>query len=84
MTEEWKNERPRWCPYQDCKYRLRAQDAACVGYLPKPVPHDGDTNIYRLCLCEIFDGEEVFDLQINDSDIYHFRRLFDALQRGPA
>ena len=84
MTTEWKNERPVWCPHQDCKYRLRAQDAACVGYLATAVPHDGDMNIYRLCLCGVLPNNQVFDLQINDSDIYHFRRLFDALQRGPA
>jgi hypothetical protein len=54
-----------------------------VGYLPEPVPHDKDTNIYRLCLNGVLPGDLVFDLQMNDSDIYHCRRLFEALQRGP-
>jgi hypothetical protein len=83
MTE-WKNERPAWCLHQDCRYRLRAQDAACVGYLPEPAPHDEDFNIYRICLCGVLPDGKVFDLQFNDTDIYHFKRLFEALQRGPS
>ena len=76
MPEEWKNERPAWCTHEDCRYCLRAQDALCIGHLPEPVAHGPDTNIYRLCI----QAGEVFDLQLNDSDLFHFRRLFDALE----
>ena len=83
MTQEWKNERPEWCPHANCEYRLRAQDSACVGYLPLPIPHGEDSNDYRFCLNGALESGEVFDLMINDSDLYHFKRLFAALQRRP-
>ena len=79
----WKNERPEWCPHKDCKFKRRAQDAMCCGHLPKPEKHGDDTNIYRLCLNGVSDDGGVFDLQINRSDIYHFRRLFAALTEAP-
>lgn len=80
MAENWKNERPAWCPHEDCRYRLRAQDALCVGHLRVAVPHHEDNNTYRIC---INDEGDRFDLQINDSDIYHFKRLFEALSPTP-
>ncbi len=43
---EWKNERPKFCPHSDCGFVRRAMEAACVGMLPEPVPHDGDENYY--------------------------------------
>lgn len=76
-SETFPNERPKWCPHIDCQFCRRAQDSICVGVLPEPVPHEGDVNIYRLCLRM---GVEIFNLQMNDSDIYHFGRLFKALQ----
>jgi len=72
-----KNKRPAWCPHTDCKYHLSTQDLLCVGHLPEQIEHDGDVNIYRMCIncCG-----EVFDLQINDTDIYHLKRLLDSLK----
>jgi hypothetical protein len=81
MTWENKN-RPRWCPHQDCKFRLQFQDAMCGGELPDPAEHDGDFNHLRICLNGAADNGGVFDLQINRTDIFHLRRLFDSLQKA--
>lgn len=75
----WKQERPEWCPHRDCKFKRRAQDALCCGHLPEPVPHDEDFNIFRICLNGVAERGGVLDLQINKTDIYHFRRMFAAL-----
>jgi hypothetical protein len=83
MIEVWKNERPAWCPHLDCQFRLKAQDAMCAGHLPAPAEHDGDFNTGRLCLNGAADNGGVFDLQVNKSDLYHFRRLFKALEAAP-
>ena len=71
----WKQERPTWCPHQDCVFSRRSQDALCGGRLPKPEPHDGDENTHRLCI----KAGEVFDLQVNKTDLGYFRWIFDAL-----
>lgn len=80
MSEVWKQERPKWCPHISCLFRFRVTDTMCCGDLPEPEPHDGDVNIYRFCLNEAGDNGGVFDLQINNTDIYWFKRLFDKLQ----
>ena len=72
MTE-WKQERPDFCPHNDCLFKRRAMDDMCVGYLPKPEKHNGDINKYRWCLNGASDSEGVFDLQINDTDIWWFK-----------
>lgn len=54
-------------------------DAICVGHLPKPEPHDGDENIHRWCLNGAADNGGVFDLQINNTDLWWFRQMFSAL-----
>lgn len=81
--QTWKQERPSWCPHTDCNHRRRAMDNACVGALPEPAPHDGDVNHYRLCLCGVLPDDEVFDLQVNDSDLHWLRWLFSALHEDP-
>jgi len=82
MTE-YKQERPAWCPHQDCVFRRRVGDAMCGGQLPKPEPHDGDENTHRLCINEKQDPlaavTGVFDLQVNKSDLGWFRWVMDAL-----
>ncbi len=82
MTE-WKQERPEWCPFKDCKFKRRVQDAFCGGNLPKPEPHNADFNIYRICFCgsedyrvKGFEGE--FYL-VNDTDLGYIRWILDAL-----
>ncbi len=72
---EWGQQRPTWCPHQDCIFCRRSQDALCGGRLPKPVPHDGDENTHRLCIR----AGEVFDLQVNATDLGYFRWILDAL-----
>jgi len=55
-------------------------DALCAGKLPTPEPHDGDFNTHRICIAGVIMLEGgVFDLQVNTTDLYHFRRLFDAI-----
>ncbi|KKL46362.1 hypothetical protein LCGC14_2346290, partial [marine sediment metagenome] len=54
----------------------RSQDALCGGRLPKPEPHEGDENTHRLCVNTV---GEVFDLQVNKTDLGYFRWILDAL-----
>ncbi len=75
VVQSWTQERPSWCPHTDCLFRLRVQDSLCGGELPKPESHDSDENTHRLCI----NADEVFDLQVNRSDLYHFRRVLSAL-----
>lgn len=76
----WLQERPEWCPHQDCLFRRRGQDAMCCGVLPKPEPHGAGLNYYRLCLNGADKDGGVFDLQINDTDIWYFGKMFKALR----
>lgn len=77
---EWKQKRPNWCPHKKgCEYIMSVQAMICAGKLPEPEPHDGDFNTHRLCLKDALPNDEIFDLQINSGDIYHFRRVFDAI-----
>ena len=78
MTE-WKQERPTWCKHNDCVFARRTMDSACAGNLPKPVPHAGDMNIYRICIREILPNNEICDIQMNKTDLGWLRWLFDAL-----
>lgn len=81
ILESWEQERPKWCPHQDCIFKMRCQDAICGGHLPNPAPHDGDLNRYRFCLNGAADNGGVFDLQINHTDIFAFRKVLDAIDR---
>lgn len=77
---EWKQEKPAWCPHSHhCIFLMRVQDSLCAGKLPKPLPHDGDFNTHRICLTGALPNDEVFDLQVNKSDVYHFRRILNAI-----
>lgn len=78
MSEEWKQEKPGWCPHPECIFKRRVMDNICGGALPQPEPHDGDTNLYRICI-RMDDKMPIFDLQVNDSDLEWFRWIFDAL-----
>ncbi len=71
-------DRPLWCPHEDCSNLRTLQNLMCIGRLPKPVQHDEGFNDYRMCLDGADSTGDVFDLQINSSDIYNFRLLFDA------
>lgn len=79
LLTEWKQERPEWCPHSDCGFVRRAQDALCCGNLPKAEPHGEGFNIYRWCLNGADKGGDPFDLQINRTDIFWFRKMFNAL-----
>ena len=74
----WKQERPSWCPHNDCEYLRRVQDALCGGKLPTPESHDGDHNTHRMCQRDGDDGS-VYDWQVNATDLDGFRWIFDAL-----
>lgn len=51
----------------------------CAGNLPEPAPHKDDFNTYRFCLNGAEDNGRIFDLQVNNTDLWWFRWLFDAL-----
>ena len=72
----WKQERPEWCPHSNCLFAFRVTDAMCGGKLPEPEPHDRDFNTHRFCLNGASDSGGVFDLQINKTDIWWFKKLF--------
>jgi len=72
----YKQEKPTWCKHLDCIFQRRVLDVLCGGELPKPEPHNGDFNLYRVC---IRTNGEVFDLQVNNTDLDWFRWIFDAL-----
>lgn len=54
-------------------------DNVCGGHLPEPAEHDGDFNHHRFCLNGAADNGSVFDLRVNNTDLWWFRWLFDAL-----
>jgi hypothetical protein len=75
------NQRPEWCPHQNCQYRLQTQDAACVGELPVPDPHGPDFNTHRLCLRGAEDdGQWAFSMTINGSDAWNLGRLLQVVR----
>ena len=71
----YKQEKPAWCTHQDCIFQRRVLDDLCGGKLPKPEPHNGDINLYRICIRT----DEVFDLMVNNSDLDWLRWIFDSL-----
>lgn len=71
--------KPKWCPHQDCKFLMNNQDLMCVGILSKPEPHGNDVNTHRFCLDERETGHGIHDLQINKTDAWYFKRLFDKI-----
>ena len=71
--------RPDWCPYRNCKILRTLQDKMCAGELPKSIKHDDDFNTHRFCLFGVLKENEIFDLQVNKSDLYIFRLLFNAI-----
>ncbi len=72
------NERPSWCPHENCLIFRCFQDTMCSGRLPEPVPHGTDFNDSRICLRHALPNDEIFDLQINKSDTYWFKLLFEV------
>ena len=74
----WPQERPVWCPYQDCQFCIRSMDSMCIGELPEPQDHGGALNTHRICFRGAEDdGEWLHPMQINGSDVWHMRRLLD-------
>ena len=88
MTE-WKQERPNWCPHQDCIFKIRTQDAMCVGELQAPKDHGGVANTHRWCQRGApDDGEWLHSVAFNRGDAWTVIRVFEAvfkfeLYRGP-
>jgi len=75
MSTTRRQERPSWCVHGDCEFLRRAWDSLCGGRLPAPEGHEGDLNTHRLCI----NTGEVFDLQVNASDLWWFRWIFNAM-----
>ncbi len=76
------NKKPNWCPHANCIVLTCFQDKMCSGKMPKPEPHDNDFNTHRLCLKDSLPNNEIFDLQVNRTDMYHFGLIFDGLMRS--
>ena len=73
-------ERPKWCSHNNCIFKRAYQDCMCIGGLPKKVKHNKDYNTHRWCLKNVLPNREIFDLQINKTDIYWFTLLFKAIR----
>lgn len=80
MNKTWKQERPDWCPHLDCLFLRRAMDNICGGRLPQPESHNEDFNTHRFCLVDVLPEDEIFDLQINKTDIGWFEFIFQAIK----
>ena len=68
--------KPKWCPHSDCIFKRTYQNCLCIGKLPKKVLHGTDYNTHRWCIKNALPNDEIFDLQINRSDVYWFELLF--------
>lgn len=55
-------------------------DSICGGKLPVKEEHDGDYNTHRFCINRALPKDEVFDLQVNKSDIWWFSFIFEGLK----
>lgn len=64
--------RPIWCPHPSCTPVRSAQGSVCGGRLPAPESHGQDFNTHRLCIrTQPGDlGSDVFDLQVNATDLW--------------
>jgi len=76
---EWKQEKPAWCSHSKCSFLRRAMDSLCAGQLLKPEAHGGDFNTHRICMVGVLPKGEIFDLKVNTGDLYHCRRILDAI-----
>ena len=76
---ENKQYRPKWCPHDDCEFKIHSQNMMCCGTLPLPEVHDNDFNTYRLCLDTRETGHGIFDLQVNKTDLWNLKRIIKQL-----
>ena len=75
---DWKQERPEWCPHQDCRFCARSQDSICIGELPQSLDHAGVANTHRLCTRGAEDdGQWLHQVEWNRGDAWNFRRIID-------
>jgi len=81
-SQEWRQERPSWCPHRDCEFKKRAMDKLCSGRLPEPTSHDGDWNTHRLCINGVLPNNEVFDLMINKTDAWWLSYVLSEVVGG--
>jgi len=81
MGETFQQVRPDWCPHADCDYIASSQNKICKGVLPCPAPHGDGFNTHRFCLDTRESGHGVFDLQINNTDIFNIKRILSAAQK---
>lgn len=83
--EVCRQEKPKWCPHQECVFQRRAMDAICAGRLTAPIPHDGVMNTHRICINQVQDPDAskslIFDLQVNANDLDYFRWIFDSIDK---
>ena len=80
MTKTWKQERPTWCPEQECIFKRRAMDSICGGHLPAARPHNGDANTFNLCLR--VDGR-TDRYEMNKTDFWWLRYIMDGVEETP-
>lgn len=75
------NRRPEWCTHKDCIWVTCWQNCMCGGRLQKPESHEDDFNTHRFCLKNVLPNNEIFDLQVNKSDLCWFSLLFGKMQK---
>ena len=76
------DQRPSWCPHQDCIILRTHQNRMCAGRLPSPADHGRykGVNTHRICLRGVLPDGEIFDLQVNTGDLWWFEKLFKAIR----
>lgn len=78
---ERKQQRPIWCPYKDCGFIVRSQDAICIGKLPIPKDHGNfkACNTHRLCQRGAEDdGAWLHKVEWNRGDAWNFWRCLNS------
>jgi len=80
MSDDYKQQRPSWCPHPTCKFLVNTQEMACMGELPTPEKHGGGENTHRLCIHGAKDdGEWTFDLMVNRGDMWSLWRIIGSV-----
>ena len=80
MADELKKQaKPEWCPFPACEFLVNTQEAACIGRLPIPEAHLNDFNTHRFCIHSPEDENWHFNIQINRTDAWNFRRILNAV-----
>lgn len=75
-------DKPTWCTHEDCVFIRNSQEMLCCGRLPFPESHGVDYNTHRLCINTQETGHGIFDLQVNNTDVYWLMMTLGAIKKN--